>query len=33
VGSEVRKRYVEEAHNFLNNSFDISSMWIQSTFD
>lgn len=33
IGSELRKRYVDEATDFLSKSYDISSMWIQSTFD
>lgn len=32
VGSEYRLRYAEEAR-FLSYSYDINSMWIQTTFD
>jgi hypothetical protein len=32
VGSEYRLRYVEEAL-FLNYSYDINDIWIQTTFD
>lgn len=32
MGSELRNRYVYES-SILNQSFDISQMWIQSTFD
>lgn len=32
VGGEYRLRYVEEA-SFLNYSYDITQLWIQTTFD
>ena len=33
VGGEYRLRYVEEASSFLNYSYDITQLWIQTTFD
>ena len=33
VGTELRSRYVTESSDFLAKSFDISQLWIQSTFD
>jgi hypothetical protein len=33
IGSELRRRYVDESKTFLNYSFDISQVYIQSTYD